>query len=366
MKNAVKSSNLKHKKLKVKEFTTIFLPILTLALTAVNSYAKPVLTKQMTVEFAQSQPRFDTKAGNFVLSGVLHNTSETMVNAPVALVVGDFSPQSSIMLLKPDGFVPDGSAYQWILKKGTFAVGAKIPFTLRFDFSNPVNKLAVSSLEALAKKALQFKPSALANVQFQYRVLQIPATNRIPIANAGTDKIAVVGTVVRLDGGASLDKDGDPLSYVWTLKSAPGSQAKLSKTTTAMTTFKPDLAGDYIASLTINDAYVQSVADAVKITVKAGGGVNHNPVITSYSPDSATATRSFSYEVTAIDADKDKLTYTLEVSPSGMSINASGGINWSVPNKPHAHIPVTVKVTDGKGGAATQDFSLHIQPCACK
>jgi hypothetical protein len=172
--------------------------------------------------------------------------------------------------------------------------------------------------------------------------------------------------VVRLDGGASSDKDGDPLSYVWTLKTVPGSKAKLLKSTMATTTFKPDLAGDYIASLTVSDGYVQSITDAVKITVKAGSGVNHIPVITSYSPDSATATRSFTYQVTATDADKDKLTYTLKVSPPGMSINASGSINWSVPDKPHARIPVTVKVTDGKGGVATQSFSIHIQPCTCK
>lgn len=347
--------------------TTIFLLVLALVLTAVNGYAKPVLTKQMTVEFSQTQPRFDAKAGNFVLNGVLHNTSEKVVNTPVALVIGGFIPtQSSIILLKPDGFAFDGRAYQLLLKKGMFAVGAKIPFILRFDFSNPVNKLVVSSLESLAKKALQFKPSPLASIQFQYRVLQMPAANRIPVAQVGKDKIGAVGAVVRLDGGASSDKDGDPLSYLWTLKSAPGSKAKLSKTTAAMTTFKPDIAGDYIASLMVNDGYVQSRADTVKITVKTGSGVNHSPVITSYSPDSATATVSFSYEVTAIDADKDKLTYTLEVSPPGMSINAGGGINWSVPDNPHARIPVTVKVTDGKGGVATQSFSIHIQPCTCK
>ncbi len=351
----------------MKRVATVFLLAFALAVDLTNACAETVSSKGIHVEFSQSHPRFDAKTGRFVMDGVLHNTAVTAVDAPIALVIGGFIPkQSSIALLKPDGFVPDGSAYQLILKQGKLGVGAKIPFTLRFGFSNPVDKLCVSVLEALAKKAFQFKSPALANFQFQYRVVQMPATNRTPVANAGTDKVGTLGAMARLDGSASSDKDSDPLKYVWTLMPAPGSKAKLSRLTTATTDFKPDIAGGYIARLTVSDGYVQSLADTVKITAKANSGINHSPVISSYAPDSGTATRGFTYAVIATDADKDKLTYSLDVSPSGMSISTGGIINWTVANKPHARIPVTVKVTDGRGGKVLQSFSIHIQPCTCK
>ncbi|MBK7977101.1 MAG: hypothetical protein IPK07_28835 [Deltaproteobacteria bacterium] len=94
-----------------------------------------------------------------------------------------------------------------------------------------------------------------------------PALNQLPVAVAGQDRDAVVGTLVELDGSSSSDADGDPLSYLWTLTSRPGgSQASLSDAAAPRPTFPVDAEGIFEISLTVSDGSAASAADVVVIT----------------------------------------------------------------------------------------------------
>ena len=98
--------------------------------------------------------------------------------------------------------------------------------------------------------------------------------NTPPLANAGPDAEGFVGVPVMLDGSASSDGDGDPLTYSWTLTSIPpGSTATLDDATLVQPSFTPDLLGDYTAQLIVNDGNGDSAPDEVTITV-----VNRPPV----------------------------------------------------------------------------------------
>lgn len=92
--------------------------------------------------------------------------------------------------------------------------------------------------------------------------------NAAPVANAGTPQTVVAGSVVTLDGSASADANNDALTYQWTLTAKPvSSVAALNTPTIAKPSFTADLAGDYVATLTVNDGKVSS--SAATVTLKA-------------------------------------------------------------------------------------------------
>lgn len=93
------------------------------------------------------------------------------------------------------------------------------------------------------------------------------STNGRPMANAGMDQLVEPGTTVRLTGLGSADVERDVLTYRWQLKSKPfGSKAVLSSLTDAQPTFVADMAGDYVATLIVNDGSANSSEDNVTVT----------------------------------------------------------------------------------------------------
>jgi CubicO group peptidase (beta-lactamase class C family) len=90
--------------------------------------------------------------------------------------------------------------------------------------------------------------------------------NAPPVANAGADQDAITGLSVALDGTASSDADGDPLTYSWTLISMPsGSSVTLDDASTMSPTFTPDFDGSYVFELVVNDGMTNSAPASVTI-----------------------------------------------------------------------------------------------------
>ncbi|MEE8271989.1 MAG: PKD domain-containing protein, partial [Alphaproteobacteria bacterium] len=109
----------------------------------------------------------------------------------------------------------------------------------------------------------------------------VTATNRAPIANAGPDKQFAAGSEAKVDGGGSSDPDGHDLSYAWSLVSVPaGSAAQLTDPNIKDPSFTPDLEGNYVVLLVVNDGFVNSPSDSVVIsTFGAPSGVNFAPFL---------------------------------------------------------------------------------------
>ncbi len=93
---------------------------------------------------------------------------------------------------------------------------------------------------------------------------------------------------------------------------------------------------------------------------------NATPDITSTALSTGTQNSAYSYDVEAADLDSgDKLVFSLEAAPSGMTIDANTGVISWTPGQ-SGTFSVTAKVKDAAGASDTQTFSIVIADAAPK
>jgi hypothetical protein len=91
--------------------------------------------------------------------------------------------------------------------------------------------------------------------------------NHPPTANAGTDQTKVAGSIVTLDGSASTDPDGDPLTFLWCQVSGPS--VALSDPSSPTPSFTAPATGwggaVLVFRLVVSDGVANSTPDTVSI-----------------------------------------------------------------------------------------------------
>lgn len=125
--------------------------------------------------------------------------------------------------------------------------------------------------------------------------VKISTQNSRPVANAGPDQTVAVGATAQLNGAASSDPDGDPLTFAWSFVSRPaGSAAVLSNAGEVNPTFIADAIGTYVVQLIVNDGTLGSATDTVTISTFSGLAIS-NLVAPPTIPLGGTLGVSFDY-----------------------------------------------------------------------
>ena len=310
------------------------------------------------------------KPGQYVAQLIVHDGA--VASAPDTVTIGTLNTKpvaeagpaqtvalNSVVRLDGGGSTDadgDPLTYQWALP------------TKPANSSATLSDATVVNPSFIADKAGTYAAQLIVNdrqLDSDPDTVTISTANSRPVANAGPDQQKKVGDTVALDGSASADADGDPLAYRWSLTARPDSSAAtLSNTEQVQASFTPDVAGDYVAQLIVNDGTLDSEPDSALVTVTASTPTNRAPEITSTPVTQATAGQLYSYRVAATDLDAgDVLNYSLSTKPEGMTIDAATGlIQWTPSQAGGANVEVWV--TDQGGRSDTQDFVITIAPAS--
>ncbi|GAO04596.1 PKD domain-containing protein [Anaeromyxobacter sp. PSR-1] len=178
--------------------------------------------------------------------------------------------------------------------------------------------------------------------------------NGPPVAQAGFDRTVGKGALVQLDGAASSDPEGFPLTYGWTFTSRPGGSAALIQSAgSAHASFTADVPGVYGVRLQVSDGVNPPVSDDVVITSQ------DLPPTASIGPDRE-GSRGIAVALdgrASADPDGDALTYAwaLVSRPAG-SAAAFGGATLSQASfTPDVYGAYVVRLTVTAGGLSAQD-----------
>ena len=217
--------------------------------------------------------------------------------APTANAGGDFfMPRNVLMNLNGAASADpdlDAITYQWTQTAG--------PSTAAI--TNPTS--AVASIQPLENGLFTFELAVFDGWNTTTDTVDVTVQNDPPIANAGPDQNVPVLSNVTLNGSASLDNNGDPITYLWTNLAGPA-PVTLWNDTQVLSYFVCPVPGTYNFNLTVTDNQTASSYDWVDINC------GNNAPISDAGPDQPGIFKSETVLLdgsASMDPDFDAITY---------------------------------------------------------
>ncbi len=183
------------------------------------------------------------------------------------------------------------------------------------------------------------------------------ACDATPVGNAPVlapigDKTVTVGTLLSFVIGAT-DADKDPLLF--SVQNLPQGAVFDGATQKFSWTPVTNQIGSYAVTFMVMDSAGNVDSETVMITVTTVP--NKKPVITSTPITTGTVNESYQYQVTV--SDDNPVAYSLSNAPKGMTISATGLVQWMPLEE--GNYPVTISVTDGQY-VVTQSYTIFVNP----
>lgn len=190
------------------------------------------------------------------------------------------------------------------------------------------------------------------------------STNQKPVWDGGTGtKDIRVGQVLQFTVSAH-DPEDEPVTYsVFNMPSNASFQSS-----SRLFTWTPVVAdiGTHIVTFRASDGVKYNDAD-VTITVQEAASTNitptnHAPVFVNFNPPiKGRVNQLYSYDLNAIDADGDNVTYGISSGPTGLFINPTTGlVQWTPSPLQTNFSKVSVYASDSKVSTAI-DFYIFIE-----
>jgi hypothetical protein len=178
--------------------------------------------------------------------------------------------------------------------------------------------------------------------------------NRPPVADAGSDGSGPVGVAFTVDGSASRDPDGDPITYQWNFSSRPsGSTSTIANATRSTAQFLPDVPGQFVLSLAVSDGLATGTDEVVIEAVSD----NEGPVANAGADQKVTAGDTVMLDGSgSSDPDGDVLqfTWTMTTRPGGSaaSLQRSTSANPTFTADVIGLYEISLTVSDGNDTSA--------------
>ena len=282
-------------------------------------------------------PKYDTSTVNIVIAVPPH--------PPVSAPGGPYTGYVGIPLqldgsasydIDPTDFI---TAFGWELSGGPYpykfidATGAKPTYTWNTPGTYNIG------LQVTDNGVLSPNNAKLSDIKWTTVIIK---PNHSPVANAGGPYTVTEGGAIQLDGSASVDPDGNPLTYSWDLDNDGTFETSGIKPTFS----RPDN-GTFTVRLKVSDGALESTATATVTVTNAAPVVNPIPSVTINEGATYSAPVTFTdagvFDFSTVDVDFGDGTPG-ERLPSGNSYAITHTY------RQNGLYPVKVTVTDKDGG----------------